>query len=168
MGQLNPPASVLNFKTQFVRDFPYGPGLDKVTDTDIQNALNSASAMFNPCLFDTTPVGVTPNITSEAMIAYLNLSAHVMVTSIQASGGLGLGKKFGTNSQGEGTVGNKSVGGVSVGYVWPSKVTDDPFLSQFTKTPYGQAYLQVLVLKLVGNISAVVGESAEGVFNPLI
>lgn len=158
MGQLTPPATIANFKTQFTRDFVYGAGLETVRDSDIQNGLNGASSMFNPALFDLTPIGVTPNFTSEAMIAYLNLSAHIMVTALQGVGGLGK-KGGGLNSQGEGTVGNKSVGGVSIGFVWPSVIVDSPILFQLSKTTYGQAYLQVLMTKLVGNVGAVLGET---------
>lgn len=157
MGQLTPPASVANFKRQFTRDFSYGTGIETVRDEDIQNALNMTSGVYNPALFSTSPIGVAPEITSEALIAYLNASAHFLVTSLQAAGGLGK-KGKGTNSQGEGVVGNKSVGGVSVGYVWPGTVTDNPVLFQFTKTAYGQLYLQVLVTRLVGNVAAVLGE----------
>lgn len=163
MGQLNPPATVAQFKNQFSRDFVYGPGLETVRDTDIQNALNSASSVFNPALFSLKQIGVPPNLTSEALICYLNVTAHLMVLSIQGVGGLGK-KGGGTNSQGEGIVGNKSVGGVSVGYMWPSTITNNAFLFQFTKTTYGQEYLLVLMTKLVGNVSAVLGET-EG-FQP--
>lgn len=159
MGQLTPPVSVSDFKAQFSRDFIYGPGLDAVRDSDIQSALNIASSVFNPCLFDTTPVGVIPNLTSEAIICYCNAAAHFLVTSLQAVGGLG---KFGKGvfSQGEGNVTNKNVGGVSVALSYPSSITDSPVLFQFAKTTYGQAYLQVLSVKLVGNVGAVFGETA--------
>lgn len=160
MGQLNPPATVLQFQTMFSRDFVYGPGLDTVRPVDIQNALDSAAAVFNPELFSLAPIGVPPNVKSEALICYLNASAHFLVTSIQGVGGLGT-KNGGLKSQGEGIIGSKSVGGVSVGYVWPSTITDNAALYQFTKTTYGQAYLQVLMLKLVGNVSAVIGEVAD-------
>lgn len=157
MGQLNPPATVADFKAQFTRDFVYGAGLATVRDSDIQNALNIASGVFNPDLFDTTQIGVTPNFTSEAMIAYLNASAHFMVTALQAVGGLGkIGK--GVFSQGEGNVTNKGVGGVTVGFGWPAIITSSPVLFQFAKTTYGQAYLQVLMTRLVGNVGAVLGE----------
>lgn len=160
MGQLNPPATVAQFKAMFVRDFTYGPGKDAVMDSDIQSALNMTSGVFNPALFSTAPIGVPPNLTSESLICYLNASAHFMVLSLQAVGGLGKQGK-GVSSQGEGIVGNKGVGGVSVGYVWPSTVTDNAFLFQFTKTSYGQAYLQVLMTRLVGNVGAVWGEGAN-------
>ncbi len=160
MGQLTPPASVTNFKNQFVRDFVYGPGLDTVTDKDIQNALNSASSVFNPGLFSTEAIGVAPDLTSEAMISYLNASAHFLVTSLQAAGGLGK-KGRGVYSQGEGMMSSKSVGGVSASFSWPSVITDSPILFQFSKTTYGQSYLQVLMTKLVGNVGAVLGEVAD-------
>ena len=158
MGQLTPPATISDFQAQFTRDFVYGSGLETVRDADIQAALNMASSVFNPALFDTTPVGVLPNITSEAMICYLNASAHFLVTSLQAIGGLGkVGK--GVFSQGEGNITNKGVGGVSVALDYPSSITDSPVLFQFAKTTYGQAYLQVLSTKLVGNVGAVLGET---------
>lgn len=162
MGQLNPPATVSQFKIQFYRDFAYGPGRESVTDIDIQNSLNLASSIFNPALFSTQPIGVPPNLTSEALQAYLYDAAHWLVTSIQAVGGLGK-VGGGINSQGEGIVGNKSVGGVSVGFVWPSVITSSAALFQFTKTTYGQQYLQMLMPRLVGNVSVVAGETVAGI-----
>ena len=164
MGQPTPPATVAAFKAMFFRDFTYGDGPTTVMDRDIQNALNAASSLFNPALFDTSPVGVLPSQTSESLIAYLNCAAHFMVTALQAVGGFsakaGAGSP-GINSQGEGVIGNKSGGGLSVGYSWPSMVTDSPILFQFTKTAYGMAYLQMLTPKLVGNVGAVIGETAQ-------
>lgn len=155
------PPTLQQFKDQFSRDFIYGPGIETVRDVDIQNAINAASSLFNPCLFSTKAIGTPPNLTSEAVICYNNAAAHFLVTSIQGVGGLGK-KGRGTNSQGEGVVSSKSVGGVSVSFAWPSVITDSAVLFQFTKTVYGQAYLQVLATKLVGNVSAVLGEVAEG------
>lgn len=157
MATLNPPATVANFEAMFSRDFSYGPGLDKVRPLDIQNALNIASSAFNPSLFSTQPIGVPPNQTSEALQAYLYCSAHFLVTSIQGVGGLNK-VGGGLTSQGEGIVNNKSVGGVSVGFSWPAFITNSPTLSQFSKTIYGNLYLQILMPKLVGNVGAVLGE----------
>ena len=161
MSTLVPPASVAQFKARFIRDFVYGPGLDAVRDDDIQNALNSTVSVFNPRLFSTAPIGVAPNVTSEAMLAYLNCSAHFLVTAIQGVGGLGK-KGNGLRSQGEGVYAGKSVGGVQASFVWPSVITDSPVLFQFVKTVYGQAYLQVLMTRLVGNVSVVLGETVAG------
>lgn len=158
MGQLTPPASIADFKNQFSRDFKYGNGLDTVRDVDIQNGLNFASTVFNPALFDVTLIGTVPNQTSEAMMAYLSVSAHFLAMALQAAGGLSAISRFqGPLSQGEGIVTGKGVGGVNINYSWPSTVTDNPALFQFTKTKYGQDYLQVLVLKLVGNVGVVYG-----------
>ena len=160
MSQLVPPASVAQFKAYFIRDFSYGPGLDKVRDADVQNALNATYSVFNPRLFSTAPLGVAPDVTSEAIIAYLNASAHFLATALQAAGGLGA-KGKGPLSQGEGVYVSKGVSGVSAGFVWPSTITSSPVLFQFAKTAYGQAYLQVLMTRLVGNVSAVFGETAD-------
>ncbi len=167
MGQLTPPASVANFKSMFVRDFPYGPGIEAVRDVDIQAALNMASSMYNPSLFSTESIGVAPNITSEALMCYLNAAAHFLVTSLQAAGGLGA-KGRGVFSQGEGIVSTKGVGGVSVSFEWPSSITSSPALFQFTKTTYGLAYLQVLSVKLVGNVGAIYGNVETPQANPII
>lgn len=163
MGQLTPPALVVDFQAQFTRDFKYGPGLEAVRDPDIQNALNFASTVFNPALFDTTPIGDT----SEAKMAYLYASAHFLVMALQAAGGLSaVNRGLGVNSQGDGIVSSKSVGGVSVTFAWPSVVIDNPALYQFTKTSYGQMYLQILVLKLVGNVGLVSGQTQMFENNP--
>jgi hypothetical protein len=162
MGQTTPPATIAQFKAQFPRDFKYGSGLETVRNEDIQAALNLASTIFNPTLFDTSLVGLVPNQTSEALMCYLNASAHFLVLSLQAAGGLSAISRYqGPNSQGTGVVTNKGVGGVSIGYEWPSAITDNPALYQLTQTAYGQTYLQVAMLKLVGNVSIVAGENAQ-------
>lgn len=158
MATLNPPATIAQFENFFTRDFLYGPGLDRVRPVDIQNALNTASSMFNPALFSTAPIGIAPNITSEALIAYLNCSAHFLVLSIQGIGGLNK-QGNGMNSQGEGIISSKSVGGVSISFSWPPMIIQSPALYQFTKTVYGQAYLQILMPRLVGNAAVVAGET---------
>lgn len=169
MGQLTPPAGVGDFKAQFVRDFRYGSGFDTVRDEDIQSALNFASTVYNPALFDTTVIGVVPNVTSEALMAYLYATAHFLVLSLQAAGGLSaVPKAQGPTSQGEGLVSSKSVGSVSISYQWPPMVVDNPALYQFTKTSYGQQYLQILMLKLVGNVEIVAGENQAAANNPTL
>lgn len=162
MGQSTPPATVAAFKAQYDRDFTYGPGLDQVRDTDIQKALNAASSMFNPALFDTTPLGTAPVISSESLAAYLSASAHFLVTALQAAGGLGA-KGRGVFSQGEGVVSSKGAGGINVGFSWPSVITDSPALFQFSKTTYGQQYLQYLMPRLVGNVGVAGGEQSADV-----
>lgn len=157
MGQLTPPATPDDFKVQFTRDFKYGGGLETVRDVDIQNALNLASTVFNPELFETV---VLPVGTSEAKIAYLYAAAHFLVLSLQAAGGLSAISRYqGPNSQGDGIITSKGVGGVNVGFTWPSLITDNPALYNFTKTSYGQTYLQMLMPKLVGNITIVAGQN---------
>lgn len=164
MGQLTPPATVADFKAQFTRDFNYGVGMDTVRDADIQSALNRASSIFNPALFDTTPVGVLPNVTSEAKICYLNASAHFLVIAIQGVGGLsasGPARSPGLASQGEGVVTSKSAGGVSIGSSFPDAIANNPVLFGLTKTTYGLEYLQVLMTRLVGNVAVVAGETVD-------
>ena len=158
-----PTATVASFKAQFFRDFTYGDGPTTVMDRDIQNGLNAAASMFNPGLFDTTLLGAAPNQTSESLRSYLNCAAHFMVQAIQAVGGLSIKMGAGSPglmSQGEGTITNKSGGGLNASYSWPD-IDKSPTLFQFTKTAYGLAYLQVLMPKLVGNVGTAAGETAD-------
>lgn len=102
-------------------------------------------------------------------MCYLNASAHFLVLSLQAAGGLSaISRSQGPNSQGDGVITNKNVGSVGLGYAWPQDVINNPALYQFAKTAYGQAYLQVLILKMVGNVSIVAGENAQldGITDP--
>jgi hypothetical protein len=159
MYPCTPAPTVAAFQFQFSRDFSYGPGLDAVRDQDIQNGFNMATAVFNPALFSTAPIGAVPNQTSESLQAFLYASAHFVVASIQAAGGLagkGTGAKGpaqGALSQGEGIMNNKSAGGVSAGFEWPSFIKDNAALFQFSTTKYGVQYLQMLAFKLVGNVA---------------
>lgn len=162
MGTLNPPVSIAQFKAQFgPRDFIYTSGIEGIMDSDISNGLNLASSVYNPELFSTVPIGIAPNITSEAVLAYCYAAAHFVVSSVQSVGGLGK-KGRGVRSQGEGMTGNKSAGGLSLSMEWPSSIKDSPMLFQMTRTTYGMQYLQILAPLLVGNVSAVWGERGPG------
>lgn len=153
MGQLTPPVTIAEFKDRFDRDFDYGAGTDQVRDKDITRSLTEASSCFNPCLWTTTP---------EGRLAYLQATAHFLVLSIQAAGGLsGTNQGQGVNSRGGGVIQSKSVGAVSVAYVMPDFVAQSPILSQFMRTDYGQKYLQMLTPFLVGHVSI-----AEGPHEP--
>lgn len=131
-------------------------------ERDIANALNTATSLFNPALFSTQLIGTPPMQTSESLNAYLYLTAHFLVTSLQAVGGLALKAGAGSpglHSQGEGIVSSKGGGGLNISFSWPALVTDSPVLFQLTKTSYGLMYLQILVPKLVGNVGVAHGET---------
>lgn len=146
---LTPPATVAEFKDQFDRDFIYGTGLNSVRDKDITRAQTEALTLFNPCLWPTELV----------KMAYNYVTAHMLVTAVQAAGGLsGVNKNQGTQNRGGGVIASKSVGGVSVNYAgletWVAKF---PALSDFLRTDYGAKYLLLLKPRLVGNLSVVAG-----------
>lgn len=95
--------------------------------------------------------GVSSVAVSEAIIAYCYLSAHMMVLSLQNSGGLGAPLSYqGAGSSGGGTVQSKTVGSVSINYALPEFVTKSPTLSQYMRTGYGQKYLQMIAPKIPG------------------
>ncbi len=135
------PADIADFKDQFDRDFVFGTGKETVRDTDITKAFNMADMVFNAALWTSD---------AEAMIAYLYASAHILVINIQDAGGLGGGAGGGVDSYGGGIIQNKSVGQVSVAYQLPTSLVENPILTQFMRTGYGQQYLQMLTPRLVG------------------
>ncbi len=137
-----PPATVADFKAQFTRGFVYGKGTDKVRDEDIQAAINEAVMFWNPCLWET----------AEKKPAFLYAVAHLLVSSLQAAGGLSAQPNSrGTQNKASGVIVNASVGGVSKGVQAPPEwVTKSSFLLQFWETDYGKRYLAMLGPRLVG------------------
>lgn len=157
---MTPPASVDEFKAQFDRDFKYGKGLETIRDIDITRAQVEALTLFNPCLWPTEVV----------KMAYNYATAHMLVTAVQAAGGLSpVNKNQGTQNRGGGIMGSKSVGGVSVNYAgletWVQKF---PSLSDFMRTDYGQKYLFMLKPRMVGNVTVVAGPKYPDTLAPNI
>lgn len=139
---MTPPVDVADFKTQFNREFVYGDRKDQVMDSDINRALGDTSIVFNPCLW------VDDN---EQNIAYLYASAHFLVLNLQNAGGLSIeNNSAGLNAKGTGPVIGKSVGQVSLQYLFPDWVINSPILSGFLTTAFGQRYLQLLTPRCVG------------------
>lgn len=150
------PPTIAQFQSQFPRDWPYGSGTDTVQNSDIQAAINEGQSLFNPGLFSNTPS--TGYTISEAQIAFCYLAAHLMVLSLQNSGGLGAPLSYqGQGSSGGGVVETKTVDSVSVGYAVPDFVRKSPTLSQYMRTGYGQKYLQMVAPKIPGRRVMVVG-----------
>ncbi len=140
------PVTEQQFTDYFDRDFDFGLGMENVRPKDIRKAFAEAWANYNPCLWGD----------DSATVSFLYLSAHYLVLNIQAAGGLGR-KKKGVRAGGRGAVGNKSIGGISVGYQLPAEIVDSPILSHFLQTEYGQKYLSLLAPRLVGGVTAVEG-----------
>lgn len=154
---------IADFKIQFALDFPFGAGAQAVSDPEIQNGLNlvASGAYFNAALFNLAPLGAANAnpTTNEATLAFLYCSAHFVWKRVQARGGLRApGFKGGANSVGLGVGESATVGPVTTSKKWPESVANDPMLFQFTESPYGEFYLQMLTPKLVGNVGLVMGE----------
>lgn len=154
------PPSVADFKALFTRDFLYGSGGSTISDGDIQRAINQAGITFNPGLWD----GVTPlGSTTELSVVYLYVSAHYMVLNIQAAGGLSaVNRGRGVKSQGGGWTQSKGAGPLNVAYAISDRLRDDPILSPFMRTDYGQQYLMFLEPRIVGNVAIVSGVAPQG------
>ena len=143
------PITIAEFKAYFVRDFEYGTQPDSgspsttIMDSDIQKALDESELLFNTTLW--------PDDASQKPPFY-QLTAHCMVRSIQAAGGLSqIGQ--GVGSTGTSPIASKGVGPASVSYALPDSVVSSPTLNQFLATSYGQKYLQMVMPRLVGNIA---------------
>lgn len=146
------PITVADFKARFARDFTYGSTDETVKDGDIQTAIDDAAGLYNAELF------------SEELgkIAYLLLTAHLLVLNLRSAGGLG-SIKGGMNSQADGAMESKSVGQVSASIAFPDSVKNNAVLSAFLQTNYGQRYVQILYPRIIGNVTAVAGWDDVGV-----
>lgn len=129
--------TVSDFKAQFVRDFPYGSGVQNVMDSDIQQGINDTSVFINPNLF---------NSQSFYSSVYLLLSAHFMVLNMRASG-----------AQNEGLAGqwnwlqaSKGAGSVSESFDIPERIKGNPMYASLSKTYYGNKALFLMLPQLSG------------------
>lgn len=143
MSYTNP--NVTDFKNFFVRDFPYGiDATTSILDADVARAMLECSQMINPDL--------CPNGQEQYNLAYLYLSAHNLVTNIQASG-------QGVASQNDWLVNSKSVGNVSQASQIPQRILDNPQWAAYSKTQYGLKYLTMVMPYVNGAIYSVKGKT---------
>ncbi len=134
--------TVAQFKTQFVRDFPYGtdPNIS-VLDADISNAFLFAEIAFNPNLFYKQP---------QQTLGFLLLAAHYMVLNLRAS-------SQGLNGQYNWAQNSKSVNNVSEQFEIPDRIKANPDFMMLTKTQYGGQYFQLVLPQLCGLVMTVQG-----------
>lgn len=127
--------SVADFKARFTRDFPYDTDPKKgVLDSDIATAFVDTNVTISQRLF-----GDQASYTA----GYLQLSAHYLVSNIQAS-------TQGLNGTYEWLVTSKSVGSVSQSFGIPDRVLNNPAFSAIAKTNYGAKYLSMIWPSLIG------------------
>lgn len=136
-----PPATVSDFKSRYDREFIYGSTVDKVRDKDVQNAIDDAMMAFNFGVWDGD---------GQRKAAFMLAVAHFLYLAIQRAGGLAGGG--GLQAGGVGMISSKSVGQVSVSYALPTKLLDNPILSQFMLSAFGQQYLAMLAPRTVGTM----------------
>jgi len=139
-GQFLPP-TITQFKTQFARDFPYGPTNDSVMDGDIQVAISEAGLIVNSSLFQNQ---------AAYQLAYGYAAAHCLVTNLKnSSQGIAGGFSWLENS--------KSVGSVSQSFSIPDDVMKNPAMAMIAKTSYGAKYLSLILPYMYGNMAIVRG-----------
>lgn len=135
MAFTNP--TIGDFKSFFVRDFPYGTDPStSILDQDIANA------------YIETNVNMPQNLWADQAaynLGYLLLSAHFLVTNIQASS-QGIAGQFNWNQT------SKSVGSVSESFEIPQRIKDNPEFAWLTKTNYGARYLMLILPQLAGQM----------------
>ena len=110
--------TVADFKARFVRDFPYGTSPTTVNDSDITNAIADAGTNINAGLFINQ---------AEYSLAYLYLSAHHLVTSLNAA-------VLGTSGSFNWMTTDKSVGELSETYEIPAFIKNNKLLAYLTTT----------------------------------
>jgi len=142
MAYENP--TIDDFKTRFVRDFPFGTDPQtEVLDQDIANAYALTNNMINQGLFSSQEFYTQ---------AYLLLSAHNLVLNLRASS-QGLSGSWNWLEQG------KSVGAVSQNFAIPQRILDHPLWSIYFTTPYGAQYMALILPQLAGQIFTVRGST---------
>jgi hypothetical protein len=153
------PPTVADFQGYFTIEFVYGDGKNTVQDAQIQRALNESQITFNPGLWDgVTVLGAATDGPTEQEVAFLYLAAHFLARNIQAAGGLAAVKTGrGINQAGGGTLQSVSAGNVSEAFAIPEFVREDPNLSPYMQTPFGQKYLTLLTPRLTGNMGIAPG-----------
>jgi len=136
--------TVANFKTQFLRDFPYGTDINtSVLDADIVNAFNQVDITINQQLWGSQ---------TAFTLGYLLLAAHFLVLTLRSS-------SQGLNGQYNWAQNSKSVGSVSESFSIPQRILDNPDFMAYTKTNYGSQYLNLLWPKLSGQMFSVMGRT---------
>jgi hypothetical protein len=142
MAYVNP--TVNDFKSFFVRDFPYGTDpKTSILDSDIAKAQTFTNVNFNPDLWQDQ---------GSYNIGYNLLSAHYLVMNLRASS-QGINGQFAFLEQ------SKSAGSVSQAFAIPQRVLDNPDWAMLAKTNYGMAYLQMVIPQLAGQIYVVAGST---------
>ncbi len=142
MAYNNP--GITEFKDYFVRDFPYTTDPSTgILDADISKALFDADSFANQELF------------SDQLkwdVGFLNLAAHFMVLSINAS-------SQGINGQFAWLVQSHAVGSVSESLSIPQRILENPEFAWLSKTNYGTKYLMLILPQLTGQIFVVEGST---------
>jgi hypothetical protein len=138
--------TVADFKARFDRDFGFAADqtdMERVRDTDITRGITSASVNFNEALWESQAIYAE---------AYLLLAAHYLVTNLlNSSQGLGSQANWLTNS--------KSVMSVTESFIIPDRIARSPILAIYSKTGYGMEYLSLIMLRLIGNVALVQGNT---------
>lgn len=135
MAYENP--SVAEFKTYFVRDFPYGTDIEtSVTDADIAKAFQQVNVNISQGLFTDQSIYT---------VGYLLLAAHFLVMNLRAA-------SQGISGRASWLEQSKSVGSVSQGFAIPEYILNNPLLSIYSQTNYGMQYLQLLLPLLPGQM----------------
>jgi hypothetical protein len=129
--------AIADFKTYFSRDFVFSSSPSTgITDADLNRAFSEATMNFNPTLFE------TPN----DQTAFFYLAAHQLCTNLQTA-------LQGKNSVPFFPVASRSVGAVLEAYSVPAWVAENPILSGYSTTRYGQHYLLMLYPRMIGRVT---------------
>lgn len=139
---INP--TIDDFKSYFVRDFPFGTDIEtSVLDADIGKSFGQTNFTINPNLFPKQ---------EDYTLGYMWLAAHWLVVDLRAAS-QGIAGRYNWVEA------SKSVGNVSSSYSIPQKILDNPSLAMFTQTRYGGKYLEMILPQLTGYIFTVHGHT---------
>jgi hypothetical protein len=133
--------AIADFKTYFSRDFVYSTlPATGVTDADLNRAFSEATMNFNSTLFESP----------QDQTAFFYLAAHFLCVNLQSA-------LQGKNSVPFFPVASRSVGAVLEAYSIPAWVSENPILSGYSTTRYGQQYLLMLYPRMIGRVTVYQG-----------
>lgn len=168
IAPVTPPATIADFKATFTRGFKYTDGPDGVMDSDISTAINRATSLYNPDLFNST----------EAKDVFLLAVAHFVVVAIQAAGGLfplqpdvpgAAGGPTATDNTGSGVIVSKTSEKISITYAGlDALIQHYPTLAAFRQTDFGAQYAMIVGPRLSGRIGIVSNPNAPDAVVPAV
>ncbi len=136
--------TLAEFKARFDRDFAFAveaTDRTRVRDTDITRAITQATTHINHALWIDQA-----SYTEAALLLVAHFLCQNLLASSQGLGGTG---SWLTNA--------KAASNLSESFAIPDRIMKSPVLAMYSRTLYGQLYLQMVMPFLTGHVATIEG-----------